>query len=138
MDFKHIIKIGVNVFVIKDEKILFGKRIGKRGYDTWCLPGGHLEYGESMIEGVKRELREETGLEANSVEFAHMINESRDDSHYIHVNFTADVAGEPSIVESDKFAEWKWFDMENLPDPIFIGHQKFIPVFLKKDMFLDS
>lgn len=50
--------IGINAFVIRDNKILLGKRKGKVGNGTWELPGGHLEHNERMQEAIARELLE--------------------------------------------------------------------------------
>lgn len=133
-----VVKIGVNVFVLKDEKLLLGKRIGKRGYGTWCLPGGHFEFGESLTGAAARELEEETGLKASNLEFTQLINQPLEDCHYVHVNFLANEwEGEPRVTEPDKFAEWRWFDLSALPEDIFIGHQQFIPAFLEKRHFID-
>lgn len=133
------VKIGVNVFLIKDGKILLGKRIGKTGYGTWCLPGGHLEYGESLVDAAKRELEEETGIAVESVEFLHIINDVQWGDHYIHINFLAkDFKGEAMVTEPDKFAEWKWFPIDDLPKNIFAGHKKFAPAYVKKLTFVDN
>jgi len=132
-------KIGVNVFVFKNEKILFGKRIGKTGFGTWCLPGGHFEWGESLIDAAKRELQEETGLIAEELEFLHIINDPKEETHYVHINFLAKKwHGEPKIIEPNKFAEWAWFDTDELPKEIFSGHQKFMPAFIEKAVFIDN
>lgn len=132
-------KIGVNVFVIKDGKLLMGKRIGKTGYGTWCLPGGHFEWGESLASAAARELEEETSIKSNDLEFLHLVNEPRKDTHYVHIDFFAkNWQGEPKVTEPEKFTEWNWFDLNNLPDPIFGGHQKLISVFIQKITFQDN
>lgn len=132
-------KIGVNVFVFKDGKILLGKRIGKTGYGTWCIPGGHFEWGESLMGAAKRELEEETGIISGELEFLHLINDPLEETHYVHVNFLAkNWKGEPRVVEADKFAEWNWFEIDKIPDEIFIGHKKFLPSFIEKSIFIDS
>jgi 8-oxo-dGTP diphosphatase len=133
-------KIGVNVFVIKDGKVLMGRRIGNVGYGTWCLPGGHLEIGESLASCAKRELLEETGIKTKEVEFLQLINgpQENDNSHYVHINFFAKGwGGEPKVTEPDKFETWEWFDMNKLPDNIFTGHQDFVPMYLSRQNFKD-
>jgi len=133
-------KIGVNVLVIKDGKVLMGKRIGKVGYGTWCLPGGHLEMGESLAFCAKRELLEETGIIAEDMEFLHLINGPRKDesSHYVHINFLAKRwKGEPKVTEPDKFEAWEWFATDKLPENVFPGHQRFVPAYLMKHNFED-
>ncbi|MBU0929712.1 MAG: NUDIX domain-containing protein, partial [Nanoarchaeota archaeon] len=57
-----IVRVGVGVYIIKDNKILFGKRKGFHGSGTWCPPGGHLEFNESIEECAIREVMEETGI----------------------------------------------------------------------------
>lgn len=134
-------KIGVNVFLVKDGKVLMGKRIGKVGYGTWGLPGGHLEMGESLAFCAKRELLEETGIKAQEVEFLHLINGPREDdhSHYVHINFLAkNWEGKPEVTEPDKFEAWEWFDMNKLPDNIFVGHKDFVPMYLSQQNLKDQ
>lgn len=132
-------KIGVNVFVFKEGKLLLGKRIGKTGYGTWCLPGGHFEWGESLEGAATRELEEETSIKSDNLQFLHLVNEPRQDTHYVHIDFLAkDWEGEPKVMEPEKFAEWDWFDLSNLPTPIFVGHKKLIPAFIQKNIFQDN
>ena len=52
--------IGVGVAVIEDWKILLTKR---RDFPVWCIPGGHLSPGESLVDAAIREAKEETGLD---------------------------------------------------------------------------
>lgn len=138
-DQKTYPKIGVNVFVFKNGKVLLGKRIGKTGYGTWCLPGGHFECGESLIGAAKRELEEETSILSDDLEFLHLVNDPMENVHYVHIDFLAkNWEGEPKVMEPEKFAEWNWFDLNNLPEEIFIGHQKLIPAFIQKITFQDN
>lgn len=41
-------RVGIGVFIFKDGKFLIGHRHGSHGADTWALPGGHLDFGESF------------------------------------------------------------------------------------------
>ena len=134
-------KIGVNTFLINNNKILLGKRLSKAGYMTWGLPGGHLEPGENLAEAAKRELFEETGIQATELEFLQLINDPindiRQDAHYIQINFLAKKwQGEPVVKEPSKCERWEWFDLNNLPKDIFFGHQAFIPAYIRKISFI--
>ncbi|MFA5070253.1 MAG: NUDIX domain-containing protein [Patescibacteria group bacterium] len=134
---RPFVKIGINVFVFKKNKILLGRRIGKVGQGTWCLPGGKFEFGESLNEAAKRELKEETSLSAN-LKLWQIINAPRKKTHYVHFNFLAKKwRGEPKIAEPDKFSAWKWFDLKRPPKNIFFGHRKFIPAYINKIHFVD-
>jgi 8-oxo-dGTP diphosphatase len=64
-------KVGVGVFIIKDKKILMGKRINSHGEGTWSLPGGHLEFFETFEDCAKREVMEETGLKISNFYNSH-------------------------------------------------------------------
>jgi 8-oxo-dGTP diphosphatase len=54
--------VGVGGVIIADERVLLARRGSEPMRGEWSIPGGVLEVGESLAEGVMRELREETGL----------------------------------------------------------------------------
>lgn len=132
------IKIGVAVIVTKGDTILLGKRLGKAGAGEWGLPGGHLHYGESLIAGATRELLEETGLTVEGLEFLNVTNDPREDAHYLHFVFLAQGAvGEPKVLEPDRCEKWEWFSPDNLPSPIFYGHEKLLDGVLQNKILND-
>jgi 8-oxo-dGTP diphosphatase len=55
--------------VVRDGRILLERRNHEPFYNHWCIPGGHIEYGEGVEEAMRRELYEETGLNAASARF---------------------------------------------------------------------
>ncbi|HUC88763.1 MAG TPA: NUDIX domain-containing protein [Candidatus Paceibacterota bacterium] len=116
-------KVGVAVLIIKEGKILLGKRIGKHALGTYGFPGGKLEYMESFEECLKRETFEETGIEIENIKFSFVTNlTAYPPSHFVHLGFTADLkSGEPKVCEPDKFESWDWYDLDNLPSPLFTG-----------------
>lgn len=119
----HNVHVGVGVFVVKDGKVLFGKRLGAHGTGTWCPPGGHLEFGESFEECARREVQEETGLEVANVTYLTATNDifEKDNKHYITIMMRADwVSGEPQIIEADKMVEWQWCTWEDRPKNTFL------------------
>ena len=126
-------RVGVNVLVVRDGKLLLGKRKNCYGAGTWALPGGHLEQGEALATGAARELLEETGLRAERLEFANIVNNPPiiKKLHYIQIGFVVtDVVGEPEIKEPDRCEEWRWFDVSALPSDIFPNHQTQIRLFV--------
>jgi len=133
--------IGINVFVIKDNQLLLGKRKNVYGTGTWGLPGGHLETGEAMKDAAARELMEETGLSAKSFDFSNVVNDrSRSTGgHYVQIGFVAhNVAGEPKVNEPDRCEEWGWFGLDDLPKELFPPHIIQIENFLQKLKFNDA
>ncbi len=59
-------RVGVGVIVVRTGRVLLGLRQGSHGEGTWALPGGHLEFGETVPACAARELLEETGLVATA------------------------------------------------------------------------
>ena len=67
-------KVGLGVMVVKDGKVLLGKRKGSHGQGEYAWPGGHMEYMESFEECAKREVKEETGIEIADITFLRLMN----------------------------------------------------------------
>ncbi len=131
--------VGVNVFVVRDGKLLLGLRKGVYGSGTWALPGGHLENGESVAQAANRELEEETGMKADKLMFIALANTPiQEKGHYLQLGFTAQsIEGEPELKEPDRCEEWKWWDINDLPKEIFIAHDKLIQAFIDKEPLAD-
>ena len=122
-------RVGVGVFVIRDGKFLMGKRIGSHGAETWSIPGGWIEYGETLEQAAAREVREETSMKITRVTFAALTNNifRKESIHSLTVWMTSNwAAGEPSITEQDKFIEQRWVDIDNLPEPLFLPWEQLL------------
>lgn len=114
--------MGIAVFMYRDGKFLMNRRHGSHGAGTWSIPGGHLEFGESWEECIKREVMEEVGAEISNIKQFAVTNDifASEDKHYITIWLTADwAANEPDIKEPDKILELKWTDFSDLPQPLF-------------------
>ncbi len=119
MEEKHI-KVGVGAVIIKDGKTLLAKRKGAHASGCYGSIGGHMEFGESPIEALKREAKEELGIEIHNVRFASCTNMRKYGKHYIDISFVADhLSGEPMICEPDKIESVEWYPLDDLPDPLF-------------------
>ncbi|KEQ16250.1 nucleotide triphosphate diphosphatase NUDT15 [Endozoicomonas numazuensis] len=120
---KNIPKIGVAVIVIRDSKILLGRRINSHGQGQWAFPGGHLEFGESPEECGIREVMEETGLNINQLRTGPYTNDVfiTEGKHYITLFMIAESSsGIPQVKEPEKCLEWEWFEWDHLPAPLFL------------------
>lgn len=116
-------RVGVGVFVIKNGKFLMGQRAGTHGTGKWSVPGGWLEYGESLENATVREVKEETGMEVASVSFLTLTNNifQDEDIHSLTAWMVGEWrSGEPTILEPDKFVDQGWFDLDTLPSPLFL------------------
>lgn len=115
-------KVGLGVVIIKDGKILLGKRKNAHGEGAWCYPGGHLEFGESWEECARRETIEEAGIKIKNLRFGTVTNDLFEEhKHYITICMVADWAsGEVKIMEPDRCEKWGWFRWDKLPKPLFL------------------
>src|SRR5258706_141045 len=59
-DDTHCFRVSVSALIIEDTRVLLAHR---RAIDWWNLPGGAVDPGETVAAGLRREVREETGLE---------------------------------------------------------------------------
>ena len=121
-------KVGVGVIVVKEGKILFLRRKGAHGEGTWSVPGGHLEFGESIEECAFREVEEETGIKIKNVKVGPFTNDifNEEDKHYITVYAIAEHdSGDPESKE-EFVQEVHWADWGELPKPLFIPFQNLI------------
>ena len=113
--------VGVGVAVIKERRILLGKRRGAHGAGAWAFAGGHLEFGESVEECARRELLEETGLLATDLYLGPWVNDVMEgDKHYLTVFvFVTAFEGQVELKEPHKCEIWDWFEWQSLPNPLF-------------------
>lgn len=115
-------RVGVGVVVLRDGLVLLGHRIGSHGADTWALPGGHLEFGESVEACAAREVLEETGLRLQRVAPGPYTSDlfAAERKHYVTLFVVAHCpVGEPQIREPGKCLAWRWFRWSTLPRPLF-------------------
>ncbi len=116
-------KVGVGVFIRRGEQILLNRRAAVLGEGTWSAPGGHLEFGETPEECAVRETREEAGIEITSLHFRAITNDvySVEGKHYITIWMEAQyLSGEASVCAPYEMSEIGWFDLEYLPEPLFL------------------
>jgi len=127
------VKAGVSVFVFNSNKEIL---IGHRTPDClWGLPGGGMIAGETPKEAGAREVEEETGIiiSPKKIYFATFTNDiflKEKNEHWITLYFICeclDWAGVPERKEPKKCSEWKWSNLDSLPNNLFCEWGKFIP-----------
>jgi 8-oxo-dGTP diphosphatase len=150
-------KVGIGMMVLNDKgEVLLGHRNDDpikassdlHGESCWTMPGGKLDFGETLLDGAIRELLEETGIKANKskTELISLTNEIRPDTHYVTAgflcsNFSAQGGpasgweGELKAMEPEEITEWKWYNLNNLPENIFLPSAKVIKNYLNKSIY---
>ena len=117
------VRVGVAAVIFREGRILLGERIGSHGANTWATPGGHLELGESIEECAQRETLEETGLEVGAFRKLGFTNDifEKEGKHYVTLYVVAtSTSGEPQVMEPHQCKQWQWFDLDELPEPLFL------------------
>jgi len=120
--------IGIGVIVLKQGKVLMGKRGEQSFYSNhWSLPGGRLELFESFEDCAEREVFEETGLKVKNLELVALHNDLMPEveKHYLTLFFKAEAAGgELTVKEPEKMTDLAWFELDALPQPLFPPSKK--------------
>ncbi|MDA0734027.1 MAG: NUDIX domain-containing protein [Chloroflexi bacterium] len=112
--------VGVGVVFVRQGKVFLAKRQGSHGEATWASAGGHLESGESLEECARRESLEELGVTVGNLIFLCFSNIIAYDKHYLDIEFLGDIGNqEPVLAEPEAFSEYGWFDLYDLPQPLF-------------------
>ncbi len=114
--------VGLGVIILREGRVLLGRRRNAHGEGSWSCPGGHLEFGETIEECARRETREETGMEIQLVRHAAFTNNLFEDrgKQYVTLYVTAEwKSGEPENLEPEYCDGWEWFGWDRLPEPLF-------------------
>lgn len=92
----------------------------------WALPGGFVDYGESLEDSAVREAKEETSLDVTLQEQFHCYSDpDRDPRHHtVTTVFIAEASGTPKAADDARHLEI--FTEDNLPEPIAFDHEKII------------
>jgi ADP-ribose pyrophosphatase YjhB (NUDIX family) len=105
----------------RDGKVLLARRKVQPRRGFWDIPGGFLEEGEDAIAGLKRELREETGIEVEPIEFVGPHVEAYDGYFVLGLTWLVRGDGEPR--PADDVGELRWFGPGELPAEMAFPHQ---------------
>jgi|SRR3989344_2133282 len=121
---KKRVGAGLGVILEKDGKILLGMRhpdpdkadSAFRSAGEWCLPGGKIDWGETLEEGAIREVKEETGIIIKNPQVISVHNCKNEHAHFLTAGLIAhEWEGEATVMEPDEIIEWKWFNLNDLP-----------------------
>jgi len=116
--------VGCGALIVNDKnETLLLKRTSKTRNRAgfWSKPGGGVEFGEKVEDAVKREIKEELGVEIELVKFLGFTQDiiKEENQHWVSFNYLAKIiGGEVKNMEPEKHEEIKWFSIDHLPEKI--------------------
>jgi len=129
----------VDTVVFHEGKVLLVKRGSEPFKGKWALPGGRVECGERVEDAALRELKEETGIDAELVTLISVYSDPQRDprGHYVSVAFLAVPKGEATPKAGTDAAEAKWFPLSEVPwDDLAFDHAQILKDALKMMLHL--
>lgn len=106
-------ELAVGAVIRIDDALLLVRRGRPPEAGRWSLPGGRLEWGETVAQAVEREVREETGLEVRCGELVGWVERMGSEHHFVILDFEATVEG-GAVVAGDDVTEVAWVALSDL------------------------
>jgi 8-oxo-dGTP diphosphatase len=118
-------RVGVGVLIVRDGKVLIGKRKGSHGAGQYALPGGKLEWMETWEDCARREVLEECAIDLSAVNVGCCYTTEAvidENNHWITVFMIAKVPSTTEAVNSEpeKCEGWEWMAWDDVPVPRFL------------------
>ena len=113
--------VGVGAAIYREGSILMAQRGKEPLKGWWSLPGGALELGERLEEGVRREVREETGLDVRPVRVLEIFERIFRDAggvteyHYVLIDYVCEITG-GELCAGDDVCAVEWVKRADLAD----------------------
>jgi 8-oxo-dGTP diphosphatase len=125
----------VSVLIVKDGKVLLGKRANEPGKGKWATPSGYIEFEDDYLTTAVREAREETGLE---IEIKAILNVASSflspKYHFFAVYLLAEAVG-GALTPGDDMLEVAWFSpAEPLPELAFEEDRDVLAAFAREKL----
>jgi 8-oxo-dGTP diphosphatase len=103
--------LGVGAVVVDHDRLLLVRRGREPARGRWSIPGGKVEWGETLVEAVTRELREETGLEGVCGRLLGWGERIEPEGHYVILDFEVTLVSDDEPTAGDDAAEAAWVEL---------------------------
>lgn len=122
-----------DAIIVKNNKILLIKRANDPYKDLWALPGGMVDFDETVEESVIREVSEETGLVVTDLNLSGIYsNPARHPKQTVAIAYIIKVKGSPKA--GDDASECHYFPFKELPKPLAFDHELIIKDYLQRNL----
>lgn len=95
----------------KDGRYLLVQEAKQKCYGKWCIPAGHLDVGENIFDGAKREIKEETNCDVELTGLCHIGNQVRSDQLFLTITFTTKLLTDQILPQPNEILDVKWFSL---------------------------
>jgi len=133
------IGVAVGAMILNDKgEVLLCKRSQNTNNERGCweVPGGAVEFGETLQDAIKREIQEELGVELDLLEQFPAANHiiPSDKQHWVPTTFLARLkpGNTPKIMEPEKCDGIDWFSLDHLPSPLSLITQYDVEYYKKR------
>jgi 8-oxo-dGTP diphosphatase len=113
--------LGVGALIFRGGEVLIVERGTEPLKGYWSIPGGLLEVGEKLVDGIRREVREETGLDVEPLYVFEIFERIMPDAdgkpeyHYVLIDYVCRLNGGELVASSD-VSTARWVAEQNLPE----------------------
>lgn len=121
MEFSSVNAVGVWFYCISTQRYLYLMRNDSKHPNTWGLPGGKIEFGETLIEAIKRECQEELGIMPNYLKLVPVEQFTSADLGFVYHTFFCSIEQEfvPSL--NNEHLGYAWINSGTWPRPMHPG-----------------
>lgn len=131
------IGVGCGALIINDKNETLLLKRGKNSRNQagyWSKPGGTVEFGEKIEDAIRREIKEEFGVEIKLISLLgftnHIMKEEK--QHWLSISYLAKITkGEPKNMEPNKHDSIRWFRFDDLPEKMTETTDEIIRDYLK-------
>ncbi|BDC18968.1 NUDIX hydrolase [Acidianus sp. HS-5] len=105
--------IAVGGVILSDKKVLLVQRSKPPNKGAWAIPGGKVEYGETLKEALRREMKEELDVDVNPEDLIGVIEIIKEGFHYVILDFLCEIKHGKIKAGSDAL-DAKFFSLEEM------------------------
>lgn len=102
--------VATSALIFNDENQLLFVNDKKYG---WIIPGGKVELNETMLDSLKREIKEETNLDLENIEYISTTERIDKNYHFIFINYQAKAKNVLDLKLNEELLEYKWLDLDS-------------------------
>lgn len=119
-------RVGIASLVMHDGRLLLGPRQKPPEAGSWQLPGGFLATGEMVFDAATRLVREKAEVIIQPLKLGPYTNNvfPEIDFHSVTLYVLANL--KPDQIANNPAPGWQWFDLDNLPQPLFLPLQRLL------------